>query len=304
MKPKLNDLRADAVGRDVRYERLRMDELKQIIVDCPIVYVAVGPMEAHGPQSPVGLDALKAHGICLLAAQRFGGGVYPPLFVGQQGVALSYAGNCYIRPDTAKLLYRDLLTCLERTGFQVIVMVSGHYPEAGLIKAAANEFMVNGMTPVLALIEPEVAGEIMGGGDHGGKWETSEMLALYPDLVQMSALNPDRAVTPPASLGTDPRDATLKAGSQVVALAVKRIGTLAAHLLAQRRKGTVHGALFAQFRRREVEIEQQVGARGQWAAYQRHPLLRQYRDALWAGEFERADRLQNKLATSLFKAAR
>jgi creatinine amidohydrolase len=287
---------------NVHYEELKLDDIGAVIRERPIVYLAVGPMEAHGPHGPLGLDALKAHALCVRIAREYGGVAYPPLCVGQQACALSYAGNVYVRPETARVLYRDLLVCLERTGFQVIVLMAGHYPEAGLIKEVAVEFMVNGMTSVLALTEKEAAPEIMGGGDHGGKWETSLMLALRPELVDMGRLNPDRSVTPPAMLGTDARDASAAEGERAAALIVRRVGGLVTHLLEQRRRGTHHPALFTQFRQRELELEREAARRGRGSQYHGSPLLAQYREAFWAGEFERADALQAKLAEQVYAA--
>ena len=52
----------------MHYGRMRMDALRQCIEACPIAYLSVGPMEAHGPHCPVGLDALKAHTLCVRSA--------------------------------------------------------------------------------------------------------------------------------------------------------------------------------------------------------------------------------------------
>ena len=282
-----------------RYEELKLDEIRDLIRDCPIAYLASGPMEAHGPHGPVGLDALKAHAICLRAARQYGGVAYPPLFAGQQACALPYAGNVYIRPETARALYRDLLVCLERTGFQVIVLMSGHYPEGGLIREVAADFMINGMTPVLALCEKDAAWDVMQ-GDHAGRWETSLMLELHPDLVEMSRLPADRSVKPPAMLGCDARDADPIEGARAVGTIVKRVGGLAAHLLDQRRRGTNHGALFAQFCRTELQMEQLAGSTNLGQAYATHPLLARYREAFWACAFEQADELQRQLRGEVF----
>lgn len=285
--------------KTVRYEELQLDGIGKAIRDCPIVYLATGPMEAHGPHGPVGLDALKVHEICVRIARQHGGVAYPPLFVGQQACALPYAGNVYIKPETARALYRDLLICLERTGFQVIVLMAGHYPEGGLIREVAADFMVNGMTPVLALCEKDAAWDVMS-GDHAGKWETSLMLELHPGLMDMSKLAPDRSVKPPAMLGSDARDADRAEGARAVETIVKRVGKLACHLLDQRRRCTNHGALFVQFCQLELQMERMAFSRNLGAAYFSHPLLAQYRKAFWAGAFEEADELQHRLQSELF----
>lgn len=285
--------------RTVEYEKLHFDEIKTVLAECPMVYVPTGPLEAHGPHGPLGLDALKAHALCIKIAQAYGGAVYPPLFVGQQRCALP-PGNVYIQSETARTLYRDLLVCLERTGFQVMALISGHYPEGDLIKEVAADFMVNGLTPVLALTEKEAAPEIMGSSDHAGKWETSLMLALHPELCDLSKLDPDRSVKPPAMFGSDARDASAADGNRAVERIVSRVGGMMTHLLKDRRLGTNQCALFAQFRLRELQMEQLAASRGLAEQYHASPFFAQYREAFWACDFDRADESQGQFWRAMF----
>ena len=46
----------------------------------PAVYVPFGPIEWHGVHLPLGNDAIKAHGILVECAEKFGGVVYPPVY--------------------------------------------------------------------------------------------------------------------------------------------------------------------------------------------------------------------------------
>ncbi|MBM3265661.1 MAG: creatininase family protein, partial [candidate division Zixibacteria bacterium] len=66
--------------REVRWERMFRDELDAAFRACPVVYFAYGLCEPHGPQNAVGLEALKAHAICVQASHRHGGIVAPPDF--------------------------------------------------------------------------------------------------------------------------------------------------------------------------------------------------------------------------------
>ena len=63
--------------REVRWERMFPDELETAFAQCPVVYFAYGLCEPHGPQSALGLDALKAHAIAFEAARSHGGIVAP-----------------------------------------------------------------------------------------------------------------------------------------------------------------------------------------------------------------------------------
>ena len=55
--------------REVRWERMFRDELESAVRECPVVYFAYGLCEPHGPHNALGLDILKAHGICCAAAR-------------------------------------------------------------------------------------------------------------------------------------------------------------------------------------------------------------------------------------------
>ena len=63
--------------REVRWERMFPDELEAAFASCPVLYLPYGLCEPHGPVNAVGLDALKAHAICVRAAREHGGIVAP-----------------------------------------------------------------------------------------------------------------------------------------------------------------------------------------------------------------------------------
>jgi creatinine amidohydrolase len=63
---------------EVRRERMFPDQLEAALAASPVIYFVYGLCEPYGPQNPVGLDALKAHAICVKAAQTYGGIVAPP----------------------------------------------------------------------------------------------------------------------------------------------------------------------------------------------------------------------------------
>ena len=73
--------------------------------------------------------------------------------------------------------------------------------------------------------------------DHAAKWETSNMMFLYPDLVDMSELGDgpiNLDMKPPSGIGgLDPREhASAELGRRNVELAAEAIGRKAQELLA------------------------------------------------------------------------
>ena len=64
------------------YELLRPSQIEAIRDETPIAYVPWGALEWHSYHNPVGLDGLKAHGLCGALAQRTGGVVLPAFYIG------------------------------------------------------------------------------------------------------------------------------------------------------------------------------------------------------------------------------
>ena len=89
--------------------------LTTVAVFFPVVYVPFGVIEWHGVHLPLGTDAIKAHGILVKCAEKFGGVVYPPV----------YFHNGFRQEHLVSVL-TELFNRLKRTGYRVIIGVSGH----------------------------------------------------------------------------------------------------------------------------------------------------------------------------------
>ena len=70
----------NALSPGVQMQFMRPGQLEAAARKFPVVYVPVGCIEWHGRHLPLGTDALKAHGILVKCAEKFGGVVYPPVY--------------------------------------------------------------------------------------------------------------------------------------------------------------------------------------------------------------------------------
>ena len=79
---------------------------------------------------------------------------------------------------------------MEKCGFKVIAVLTGHYGpiQVDLVKKTAADYMAHSRVQIIA--QPEYEGIDPRPADHGGKWETSFSMALYPHLVQMDKFKP------------------------------------------------------------------------------------------------------------------
>lgn len=191
----------------VQFEELFPWEFAQAIANAPICYLPLGVLEWHGEQNAVGLDAIKAHAICVHAAQLSGGIVVPPLYWAsdsheqledgsyltggiEKGERYHVPGSMFwIRPETFHSLLLDIYEAARRRGFKVILVVSGHWSEQGnlqVIRASGEDFLHRypGMKWTL-LTDQEVVPDLHYPDEHAAGGETSLLMAIRPDLVDL-----------------------------------------------------------------------------------------------------------------------
>ncbi len=202
-----------------QFEEMFPWEFARALTEAPICYVPLGVLEWHGEHNAVGLDALKAHAICVRAAERSGGIVVPPLYWAadtradlpdgsyvtggiEDGERYHVPGSMFwIRPETFYHLLLDIYEAIQRRGFKAIVVVTGHWSEEGnlpVIRASGADFLARhpGMR-WLMLTDQEVAAGLHYPHEHAAGGETSLLLAIRPDLVDLSkTLETDSSLRP------------------------------------------------------------------------------------------------------------
>jgi creatinine amidohydrolase len=180
---------SDRLESEVRLERMRPDEVSAAIQANPSIYVPFGSVEWHGIQNPVGLDSIKAHEQLVGLAAQVGGIVYPSVFFGSGGGHTEWPHSYMVYAEPMINIVTSLLHNFERDGFQNAILISGHYPNKHVyLDTAKNAYMEHGgRMRVLTLIENQIPD---GQGDHAALIETSFMLYLHPELVDLSRLGP------------------------------------------------------------------------------------------------------------------
>ena len=213
--------------RSVQMQFLRPAQLEAAARNFPVVYVPFGLIEWHGRHLPLGNDALKAHAILVKCAERHGGVVYPPQWL--------HAG---FSQEHLVPVYTHLFERLKRTGFRVIIGVSGHNirEQIEMIENALKPVTADGTCTGIGLWEVTLSQGPESNTDHAAKWETSNMMFFYPDRVDMAELG-ERPLkldmSPPDGIGgLDPRQhASAEVGMRNAELAADAIGRKAKELL-------------------------------------------------------------------------
>jgi creatinine amidohydrolase len=203
--------------REVRFEEMFPWEIAAAMAEAPLCYLPLGTLEWHGEHAAVGLDALKAHAVCVLAAERSGGLVAPPLHWStdwredlpdgsyltggiERGERYHVPGNMFwLRPQTFHNLLLDVYEAMRRRGFRAIVVLSGHWSIAhniAAIRETGEEFRrTHPTTGWLLLTDQEVVPDLHYLVEHAAGDETSLLLAIRPDLVALDkAFETDRSL--------------------------------------------------------------------------------------------------------------
>jgi creatinine amidohydrolase len=254
------------------YHELRPNELEAIMREAPVAYVPWGALEWHGPHLPLGLDGITAETFAQRCVERTGGVLLPTTW--WPITALPHRHSLSIDSGVVRSLWDQILAGLAKAGWRVIVMISGHYAQGHeiVLMDAAEDAMARYNVLVLALPPLAMVDEAM--LDHAALWETSQLLALRPELVDLSALGTGR-LRPAATavLGQDPRGASASLGERALAVGVERVATGVAELLAQRDPAPLRAlyerrrALYQPYLDKYVDGSLEDGIRKWWREY-------------------------------------
>jgi creatinine amidohydrolase len=118
---------------------------------------------------------------------------------------------------------------MARDGFCAIIMLTGHYGAAQQIVVRETAVRMSRVLaiPVLGTPEYVLALDVGYTGDHAAWGETSLMMHLYPDTVDLSQLGdpPHQGVG-----GRDPRESSEEDGRLITETIVSRLATLARNM--------------------------------------------------------------------------
>ena len=240
----------------VLYAELTPQEFRERLAEAPIAYLPLGTLEWHGEHLPIGSDGLQSMGFFIHLAREVGGIVLPMLFLGPDRVQESdgrelygmdifhgreeqrydtqqLAGSAYWVPEeTFKIILDAILKQLKRAGFRIVVG-HGHGPSTSFFRDQAAEWKEKFDLECLVCWGSEYDREGLGiQVDHAAMNETSLVMVLRPELVQMERLPADLDIWPVAVGGKDPREyASPELGQKAIDLQVERMAGILRKLL-------------------------------------------------------------------------
>lgn len=166
-----------------------------------ICVLPVGSVEQHSEHLPLLTDVLQAEYFSRMVAEDLEAALLPVQPYANCLEHSGFRGAVTLRPETLMQVIRDIADEMERQHFRILILLNGHGGNFSLLPAVRD---INRMDRPLKILlvnfweysDPNLATDSakLGAEIHAGEWETSLMLALYPEWVR--GRGPDRI--PPA----------------------------------------------------------------------------------------------------------
>ncbi len=183
------------VSDPLQMAHLTRDRCRELGRESLLVW-PVGSTEQHGPHLPVGTDAIGAEWIARAAAERVSDRLSivmaPTLWLGSSAHHLPFGGTMSLETETYLRVLSQGAASLIQGGFERIFILNGHGGNHELAQLAARDLalahdvhIAAGSWWTIAWDELVKAGaaDIGRFPGHAGRFETSLILALDPDLV-------------------------------------------------------------------------------------------------------------------------
>lgn len=176
---------------------LRAPELSGALTKDSIIVLPLGAIEQHGPHLPLNTDFVVADAAAQAAVQAVGAEVdawlLPTLPFTKSNEHAWSPGTMWLSANTLMSVLDDIGRSIASTSARRVLFINGHGGNSALVQVMNRELRLKyGLQTFLAHphMPPDQGGASaaseLGMGIHGGMDETSVMLHLKPELVDMS----------------------------------------------------------------------------------------------------------------------
>lgn len=165
-----------------------------------VAVLPLGATEQHGPHLPLSVDTVLVHAVVEAALSHLTSLdpvlVLPILPVGWSPEHTAYAGTLSLSSQTTLALWKDVGASVARAGVKKLLLFNAHGGHTGLMDVVARELRGEcGLTVFSSSWYQLPMGDALAAfsgqeqrfGVHAGEIETSMMLALSPQQVDMQA---------------------------------------------------------------------------------------------------------------------
>ena len=186
------------------WANLKTTDFSALDLACCIAVLPVGATEQHGPHLPLNVDATLVEGVIAATLPHLPANP-PVLFLPTQAIGFSpehtaFAGTLTLKAETIIRLWTELGEAVAASGVKKLVLLNSHGGQVGLLDVVARDlrarlgmlvYSVNWFNLPLTGEGGESVNALFSAhehrfGIHAGEIETSMMLALKPEQVDMT----------------------------------------------------------------------------------------------------------------------
>jgi creatinine amidohydrolase len=191
-----------------RYEEFTWPEIRDAVAQQRVAVLPVGTVEQHGPHLPLVTDVLTATEMSRMAVEqmRQEAVLMPSVYYSFNEHHLDFPGTIAVKGETIINYVTDIGLSLAHHGFRKILLVNGHGSNVPFLDIAARNITnkteaICAMASWWSLIPRDLLAKLReseypGGMAHGCELETSVLMHLRGDLVQMDKAERDISFQP------------------------------------------------------------------------------------------------------------
>jgi creatinine amidohydrolase len=182
-------------------EEMNAVQVRKTINEKTLVILVLGACENHGDHMPFGSDFIFPTEVAKRVATKMSNVIVLPTI--PYGVSLhhdKFQMTMSINPETMVNIISDLLTSLIQNKIRRVLIINGHDGNIAPIEIAARSIKNKYSEMTIACLESwwilvgqirKDLFEVWDGLGHGGEAETSAVLAVRPDLVDLESAPKD-----------------------------------------------------------------------------------------------------------------
>ncbi len=171
-----------------------------------VAVLPVGATEQHGPHLPLSVDAAIANGIVQATIEKLPASskalFLPTQAIGKSNEHARYTGTLTFSAQTLIAMWCEIGDCVAASGVRKLVLLNSHGGQISTMDIVARELRIRHGMMVFSvnwfgqgMPEGVYSDHEMHHGIHAGDMETSVMLELHPDLVDMGKAQDFRTLT-------------------------------------------------------------------------------------------------------------
>lgn len=193
-------------------EYLPWDKAEKVLQDAKVILLPLGTnMKEHGLHLPLNNDRLFAEYYTKRVLDELSIPAMPVMTYGYFPSFVNFPGSIHVSHDTSRDLIMDVCRSITKFGPKKVYILNTGYTTNRPLEAARILLAREGITMEylnLANITEEIVKDIKEQpfGTHADEIETSEMMYMYPGLVQLELAKPEVSFQGKGPLTRDPND--------------------------------------------------------------------------------------------------